>query len=79
MQKVAPCVSALSLKTTLKYLTLYKNTLRTGLKELLLLSTLSFALFTMLYCMTEMVIFALCDSSHFDADIRLVSSPQCMM
>lgn len=41
--------------------------------------TPSLALFTMLYCMTEMVIFALCDSSHFEADIWLVLSPQCMM
>lgn len=30
-------------------------------------------------CMTEMVIFALCDSSHFEGDIWLELSPQCMM
>lgn len=53
---------------------------RTDLKQTLPLSlTPSFALVTMLYCMTEMVIFALCDSSHFEADIWLVLSPQCMM
>lgn len=37
------------------------------------------ALFTMLYCMTEKVIFALCDSSHIEADILLVLGPQCMI
>lgn len=33
------------------------------------LDTIPFALFFMLHCMTQMVIFALCDSSHFEADI----------
>lgn len=52
---------------------------QTSNKHSFFLLTPSLALFTMLDCMTEMVIFALCDSSHFEADTWLVLCPQCMM
>lgn len=72
------CWFAFHLKQDVKMSPLYENIelLRTDLKlTLLLLWTPPCALFTMLCCMTETVIFALCDSSHFEGDLVSIKSP----